>query len=179
MHVFRHTNNNTKRPQSGFEPRTFFGNSTNHCTATPQQLRFSVFFLLPLLPEINSLYQFYSVFIIHIMMKPDFFFFVGSLPVLRNSHALSPLYRFSLADGTIVSAHTKSKLVRSPATNEPQLYMSLHVLQRYNSLFLFLCLHYTRPSALYVSLTYCFAEKKICCIFHTKDFEFLAMKYFF
>uniref|UniRef100_A0AAX7VJM7 Nuclear receptor coactivator 2 n=1 Tax=Astatotilapia calliptera TaxID=8154 RepID=A0AAX7VJM7_ASTCA len=52
--------------------------------------------------------------------------------VLRNSHALSPLYRFSLADGTIVSAHTKSKLVRSSATNEPQLYMSLHVLQREN-----------------------------------------------
>ncbi|XP_070830489.1 nuclear receptor coactivator 2-like isoform X1 [Chaetodon trifascialis] len=52
--------------------------------------------------------------------------------VLRNGHALSPLYRFSLADGTIVSAHTKSKLVRSPATNEPQLYMSLHILQREN-----------------------------------------------
>ncbi|TMS09562.1 Nuclear receptor coactivator 2 [Larimichthys crocea] len=44
--------------------------------------------------------------------------------VLRNGHALSPLYRFSLADGNIVSAHTKSKLVRSTATNEPQLYMS-------------------------------------------------------
>ncbi|XP_070774696.1 nuclear receptor coactivator 2-like [Enoplosus armatus] len=52
--------------------------------------------------------------------------------VLRNGHALSPLYRFSLADGTIVSAHTKSKLVRSTATNEPQLYMSLHILQREN-----------------------------------------------
>ncbi|XP_068582220.1 nuclear receptor coactivator 2-like isoform X2 [Cebidichthys violaceus] len=52
--------------------------------------------------------------------------------VLRIGHALSPLYRFSLADGTIVSAHTKSKLVRSPATNEPQLYMSLHILQREN-----------------------------------------------
>nr|XP_046264837.1 nuclear receptor coactivator 2-like isoform X2 [Scatophagus argus] len=52
--------------------------------------------------------------------------------VLRNGHALSPLYRFSLADGTVVSAHTKSKLVRSPATNEPQLYMSLHILQRDN-----------------------------------------------
>lgn len=50
--------------------------------------------------------------------------------VLRNGHALSPLYRFSLADGTIISAHTKSKLVRSPATNDPQLYMSLHILQR-------------------------------------------------
>lgn len=55
--------------------------------------------------------------------------------VLRNGHALSPLYRFSLADGTIISAHTKSKLVRSPATNEPQLYMSLHLLQRCRHLF--------------------------------------------
>ncbi|KAM9460300.1 nuclear receptor coactivator 2-like isoform 7-T13 [Salvelinus alpinus] len=50
--------------------------------------------------------------------------------VLRQGHAFSPLYRFSLSDGTIVSAQTKSKLVRSPATNEPQLYMSLHILQR-------------------------------------------------
>lgn len=54
--------------------------------------------------------------------------------VLRNGHALSPLYRFSLADGTVVSAHTKSKLVRAPTTNEPQLYMSLHILQRYHKL---------------------------------------------
>ncbi|XP_056913746.1 nuclear receptor coactivator 2-like isoform X5 [Takifugu flavidus] len=53
--------------------------------------------------------------------------------VMRNGHALSPLYRFSLADGTIISAHTKSKLVRSPATNEAQLYMSLHILQRENT----------------------------------------------
>ncbi|KAK2822840.1 hypothetical protein Q5P01_022905 [Channa striata] len=52
--------------------------------------------------------------------------------VLRNGSALSPMYRFSLADGTVVSAHTKSKLVRSPNTNEPQLYMSLHILQRDN-----------------------------------------------
>ncbi|XP_057679713.1 nuclear receptor coactivator 2 isoform X4 [Corythoichthys intestinalis] len=50
--------------------------------------------------------------------------------VLRHGQAFSPIYRFSLSDGTIVSAHTKSKLVRSHATNEPQLYMSLHVLQR-------------------------------------------------
>ncbi|KAL6462950.1 hypothetical protein MHYP_G00293720 [Metynnis hypsauchen] len=50
--------------------------------------------------------------------------------VLRHGQAFSPVYRFSLSDGTIVSAHTRSKLVRSPATNEPQLYMSLHVLQR-------------------------------------------------
>ncbi|XP_026168947.1 nuclear receptor coactivator 2-like isoform X2 [Mastacembelus armatus] len=52
--------------------------------------------------------------------------------VLRNGHALSPMYRFSLADGTIVSAHTKSKLVRASVTNEPQLYISLHILQREN-----------------------------------------------
>ncbi|KAG7488532.1 hypothetical protein MATL_G00035610 [Megalops atlanticus] len=50
--------------------------------------------------------------------------------VLRQGQAFSPIYRFSLSDGTIVSAHTKSKLVRSPDTNEPQLYMSLHILQR-------------------------------------------------
>ncbi|MGH0121372.1 UNVERIFIED_CONTAM: hypothetical protein FKN15_072406 [Acipenser sinensis] len=50
--------------------------------------------------------------------------------VLRQGQAFSPMYRFSLSDGTIVTAHTKSKLVRSPATNEPQLYMSLHILQR-------------------------------------------------
>ncbi|XP_078143655.1 nuclear receptor coactivator 2-like [Centroberyx gerrardi] len=54
--------------------------------------------------------------------------------VLRQGHAFSPLYRFSLSDGTIVSAHTKSKLVRSAATNEPQLYMSLHILQREQSM---------------------------------------------
>ncbi|XP_038583441.1 nuclear receptor coactivator 2 isoform X3 [Micropterus salmoides] len=50
--------------------------------------------------------------------------------VLRHGQAFSPIYRFSLSDGTIVSAHTKSKLVRSPATSEPQLYMSQHILQR-------------------------------------------------
>uniref|UniRef100_A0A7N8XY35 Nuclear receptor coactivator 2 n=1 Tax=Mastacembelus armatus TaxID=205130 RepID=A0A7N8XY35_9TELE len=54
--------------------------------------------------------------------------------VLRHGQAFSPIYRFSLSDGTIVSAHTKSKLVRSAATNEPQLYMSLHILQREQTL---------------------------------------------
>ncbi|KAM9323472.1 nuclear receptor coactivator 2-like [Pholidichthys leucotaenia] len=49
--------------------------------------------------------------------------------VISKSHASSPIYRFSMTDGTHVSAHTKSKLVCSPATNEPQLYMSLHILQ--------------------------------------------------
>ncbi|KAG7455107.1 hypothetical protein MATL_G00253040 [Megalops atlanticus] len=50
--------------------------------------------------------------------------------VLRQGHAFSPLYRFTLSDGTVVSAHTKSKLVRSAITKEPQLYLSLHILQR-------------------------------------------------
>ncbi|KAJ8336940.1 hypothetical protein SKAU_G00381600, partial [Synaphobranchus kaupii] len=50
--------------------------------------------------------------------------------VLIHGHAFSPLYRFSLSDGTAVSAHTKSKLVRSPITKDPQLYLSLHILQR-------------------------------------------------
>ncbi|KAG9328862.1 hypothetical protein JZ751_010107, partial [Albula glossodonta] len=52
------------------------------------------------------------------------------LLVLRQGQASSPLYRFSLLDGTVVSAHTKSKLVRSPITKEPQLYLSWHILQR-------------------------------------------------
>ncbi|CAB1454139.1 unnamed protein product [Pleuronectes platessa] len=52
--------------------------------------------------------------------------------VLKSGQALSPMYRFSLADGTTVSAQTRSKLVRSPTTSEPQLYMSLHSLQRDN-----------------------------------------------
>ncbi|XP_041717531.1 nuclear receptor coactivator 2 isoform X1 [Coregonus clupeaformis] len=55
--------------------------------------------------------------------------------VLYHGQAFSPIYRFTLSDGTIVSAHTKSKLVRSPATNEPQLYMSLHLLQREQSVY--------------------------------------------
>ncbi|KAJ7413732.1 Nuclear receptor coactivator 2 [Willisornis vidua] len=50
--------------------------------------------------------------------------------VLRQGLAYSPIYRFSLSDGTIASAQTKSKLIRSQTTNEPQLVISLHVLHR-------------------------------------------------
>ncbi|XP_042188386.1 nuclear receptor coactivator 2 isoform X3 [Callorhinchus milii] len=50
--------------------------------------------------------------------------------VLRQGQALSPIYRFSLSDGTMVMAQTRSKLMRAPSTNEPQLIMSLHVVQR-------------------------------------------------
>ncbi|KAM4791853.1 nuclear receptor coactivator 2 isoform 1-T5 [Cyanocitta cristata] len=50
--------------------------------------------------------------------------------VLRQGLAFSPVYRFSLSDGTIVSAQTKSKLIRSQTTSEPQLVISLHMLHR-------------------------------------------------
>ncbi|XP_004637592.1 nuclear receptor coactivator 2 isoform X4 [Octodon degus] len=50
--------------------------------------------------------------------------------VLRQGLAFSQVYRFSLSDGTLVTAQTKSKLIRSPTTNEPQLVISLHMLHR-------------------------------------------------
>ncbi|MEE6463788.1 hypothetical protein FKM82_006049 [Ascaphus truei] len=54
--------------------------------------------------------------------------------VLRQGHAFSPMYRFSLSDGTSVAAQTKSKLLRSQTTNEPQLVLSMHMLQREHNL---------------------------------------------
>ncbi|XP_028667456.1 nuclear receptor coactivator 3 isoform X3 [Erpetoichthys calabaricus] len=47
-----------------------------------------------------------------------------------HGHAETPLYRFSLSDGTLVTAQTKSKLYRSHMTNEPQCFISTHFLQR-------------------------------------------------
>ncbi|XP_023693852.1 nuclear receptor coactivator 3 isoform X2 [Paramormyrops kingsleyae] len=47
-----------------------------------------------------------------------------------QGHAETPLYRFSLSDGTPVTAQTKSKLYRHPMTNEPQGFLSTHLLQR-------------------------------------------------
>ncbi|KAJ8257830.1 hypothetical protein GJAV_G00190180 [Gymnothorax javanicus] len=47
-----------------------------------------------------------------------------------HGHAETPLYRFSLSDGTPVTAQTKSKLYRHPMTNEPQGFISTHLLQR-------------------------------------------------
>ncbi|KAL2103715.1 hypothetical protein ACEWY4_000583 [Coilia grayii] len=47
-----------------------------------------------------------------------------------QGHAETPLYRFSLADGTPVTAQTKSKMFRHPMTNEPQGFISTHLLQR-------------------------------------------------
>ncbi|XP_067409736.1 nuclear receptor coactivator 2 isoform X2 [Emydura macquarii macquarii] len=53
--------------------------------------------------------------------------------VLRQGLAFSSVYRFSLSDGTIVAAQTKSKLIRSQTTSEPQLVISLHMLHREQS----------------------------------------------
>ncbi|XP_062361029.1 nuclear receptor coactivator 3 isoform X3 [Cinclus cinclus] len=47
-----------------------------------------------------------------------------------QGHAETPWYRFSLADGTIVTAQTKSKLFRNPVTNDRHGFVSTHFLQR-------------------------------------------------
>ncbi|NWZ37586.1 NCOA3 protein, partial [Brachypodius atriceps] len=47
-----------------------------------------------------------------------------------QGHAETPLYRFSLADGTIVTAQTKSKLFRNPVTNDRHGFVSTHFLHR-------------------------------------------------
>uniref|UniRef100_A0A8D2PGW1 Nuclear receptor coactivator 3 n=1 Tax=Zosterops lateralis melanops TaxID=1220523 RepID=A0A8D2PGW1_ZOSLA len=47
-----------------------------------------------------------------------------------QGHAETPLYQFSLADGTIVTAQTKSKLFRNPVTNDRHGFVSTHFLHR-------------------------------------------------
>lgn len=47
-----------------------------------------------------------------------------------HGHSETPLYRFSLADGTMVTAQTKSKLFRNPVTNDSHGFVSTHFLQR-------------------------------------------------
>ncbi|XP_056363712.1 nuclear receptor coactivator 3 isoform X2 [Oenanthe melanoleuca] len=47
-----------------------------------------------------------------------------------QGQAETPLYRFSLADGTTVTAQTKSKLFRNPVTNDRHGFVSTHFLQR-------------------------------------------------
>lgn len=56
------------------------------------------------------------------------FFFLA--PAFHNGHAETPLYRFSLSDGTPVTAQTRSDLCRNPSTNEPHSFLSTHLLQR-------------------------------------------------
>ncbi|XP_067360868.1 nuclear receptor coactivator 3-like isoform X3 [Channa argus] len=48
----------------------------------------------------------------------------------HNGHAETPLYRFSLSDGTPVTAQTRSDLCKNPNTNEPNFFLSTHLLQR-------------------------------------------------
>ncbi|KAI7795007.1 nuclear receptor coactivator 3 [Triplophysa rosa] len=47
-----------------------------------------------------------------------------------HGRAETPLYRFSLSDGTPVTAQTRSELCRNPVTNEPLTFLSTHLLQR-------------------------------------------------
>lgn len=56
--------------------------------------------------------------------------FVSVCAAFLQGHAETPLYRFSLSDGTPVTAQTKSKLYRHPMSNEPQGFISTHLLQR-------------------------------------------------
>lgn len=49
----------------------------------------------------------------------------------HNGHAETPLYRFSLSDGTPVTAQTRTDLCRNPSNNEPHSFLSTHFLQRY------------------------------------------------
>uniref|UniRef100_A0A087XMW8 Nuclear receptor coactivator 3 n=1 Tax=Poecilia formosa TaxID=48698 RepID=A0A087XMW8_POEFO len=51
----------------------------------------------------------------------------------HNGHSETPLYRFSLSDGTPVTARTRTELCRNPNTNEPLSFLSTHLLQREHS----------------------------------------------
>ncbi|XP_011612604.2 nuclear receptor coactivator 3-like isoform X2 [Takifugu rubripes] len=48
----------------------------------------------------------------------------------HNGHAETPLYRFSLSDGTPVTAQTRTDLCRNSSNNEPHSFLSTHFLQR-------------------------------------------------
>uniref|UniRef100_A0A8C1BC46 Nuclear receptor coactivator 3 n=1 Tax=Cyprinus carpio carpio TaxID=630221 RepID=A0A8C1BC46_CYPCA len=47
-----------------------------------------------------------------------------------HGRAETPPYRFSLSDGTPVTAQTRSELCRNPVTNDPLTFLSTHLLQR-------------------------------------------------
>ncbi|XP_041743657.2 nuclear receptor coactivator 3-like isoform X2 [Coregonus clupeaformis] len=47
-----------------------------------------------------------------------------------HGRAETPSYRFSLSDGTPVTAQTRSELCRNHASNEPPTFLSTHLLQR-------------------------------------------------
>lgn len=62
---------------------------------------------------------------------PELLFIFAS--AFHNGHAETPLYRFSLSDGTPVTAQTRTDLCRNPSSNEPHSFLSTHFLQRYTS----------------------------------------------
>ncbi|TRY66565.1 hypothetical protein DNTS_015934 [Danionella cerebrum] len=47
-----------------------------------------------------------------------------------HGRAETPVYRFSLSDGTPVMAQTRSELCRNPVNNDPLTFLSTHLLQR-------------------------------------------------
>lgn len=47
-----------------------------------------------------------------------------------HGRAETPPYRFSLSDGTPVTAQTRSELCRNPVTSDPHTFLSTHLLQR-------------------------------------------------
>ncbi|XP_047203960.1 nuclear receptor coactivator 3-like [Girardinichthys multiradiatus] len=51
----------------------------------------------------------------------------------HNGRSETPLYRFSLSDGTPVTAQTRTELCRNRNTNEPLSFLSTHLLQREHS----------------------------------------------
>lgn len=55
---------------------------------------------------------------------------VFSASAFHTGRAETPLYRFSLSDGTLVTAQTRTDLCRNPSTNEPHSFLSTHFLQR-------------------------------------------------
>lgn len=69
-------------------------------------------------------------FVIRLNVSGCSFVVLSVCAAFLQGHAETPLYRFSLSDGTPVTAQTKSKLYRHPMSNEPQGFISTHLLQR-------------------------------------------------
>ena len=51
-------------------------------------------------------------------------------PAFLHGHAETPLYHFSLSDGTPVTAQTRSDRCQNPNSSEPPTFLSTHLLQR-------------------------------------------------
>lgn len=54
-----------------------------------------------------------------------------SPPVMTRGTAFSPSYRFTLSDGTVLSAHTKCKLCYPSSPEMQPFIMGIHVIDRY------------------------------------------------